>query len=215
MIPFGQSAFLGRRRISLIPEVIAAILQTIEAGWAVARLRSEVRREADEVTITECLRDGMRVALDSFPWRGQLIVSPGTESRSREGLTKPDGRTDIPLYLVQIFLQTNEHDPHAIVECKRVSADSAHLAREYVLHGVDRFRAGKYSRNHDVGFMAGYVLSGTAAGAVQRINGYLSRRGRHTEILAAQTNSDSVWKSQHRRPQQRLVALRHVMLRFG
>ena len=67
--------------------------------------------------MTERLRDGMRIALKNSPWK-QIMVLPGTESRSKSNVMLPDGRTDIPLAFVEIFLRTQEHDPHAIIECK-------------------------------------------------------------------------------------------------
>ena len=36
----------------------------VEAGWDLARQREEVHSGADEIAITECLRDGMRDALE-------------------------------------------------------------------------------------------------------------------------------------------------------
>jgi len=128
-------------------------------------------------------------------------------------MTRPDGRTDIPLYLLQVYAQTSEHDPHAIVECKRLSAGSTRLAREYVLQGIDRFRARKYSQNHDHGFMAGYVQSGEAAEVVALINAYLIRRKRHSELLTPQATE--MWVSKHSRVQQAFITLYHMMLCFA
>jgi hypothetical protein len=149
-IPFRQLAAVGRNFIDLSPEVTAAILWTLEAGWEIARERTEVRTEAREVAMTECLRDGMREALNKgrLLWRRTMIVLPGTESRSRSCMTMPDGRTDIPLLLIPIFRRSGEHDPHAIVECKRIAERDATLVREYVTEGIDRFCTGKYASSH-------------------------------------------------------------------
>ncbi len=94
--------------------------------------------------VTECLRDGMRHALSGkrLPWSRTMIIVPGAESRSKTGMTIPDGRTDIPVYLAQVFSSTGEHDPYAIIECKRVAAGDSTLAREYVTEGIDRFCTG-------------------------------------------------------------------------
>lgn len=111
--------------------------------------------------MTERLRDGMRSELKSkgHPWGKTLVVLPGTESRSDGAVVIPDGRTDIPLMLIEVFLRTQEHDPHAIIECKRIIGSDTHLCREYVVEGVDRFRTGKYGQNHAFGFMVGYPLA--------------------------------------------------------
>lgn len=192
-----------------------ALIRTVEAGWALALTRDEVTPDADEVTITECLRDAMRVALvqNRLPWRRTMIVAPGTESRSQPGMTAPDGRTDIPLYLTKVFARSGEHDPHAIIECKRVVEGDARLAREYVREGIDRFRSGRYSGNHSRGFMVGYVLAGTPSGAVSDINAYLARKARHTEALATSTLMPAGWDSTHPRPaDDSTITLHHAML---
>jgi hypothetical protein len=185
IIPFNQPTAVGRAFINLVPEFIVAILRTVEAGWDIAREREEVHPGANEVVITECLRDGMRNALDErrFPWCEMMIVAPGTESRSYAGMTRPDGRTDIPLFLIPVFSWSREHDPHAIIECKRVAAGDSHLTREYVVEGIDRFCKGKYAENHGKGFMAGYVVSGAPAEVVEGINHYLDGKGRLAERL--------------------------------
>lgn len=107
--------------------------------------------------MTERLRDGMRSAVKNASWN--LIILPGTESRSKSSVLLPDGRTDIPLMMIEVFSRTQEHDPHAIIECKRIAGSDTHLCREYVVEGIDRFASGKYGENHAVGFMVGYVLS--------------------------------------------------------
>jgi hypothetical protein len=182
-----------------------------------ARKRTEIHSAANEVTMTECLRDGMRDALvrNRLPWRKTMIVAPGTESRSRPGMTAPDGRTDIPLFLTGVFAHSGEHDPHAIIECKRVAEDNAHLVREYIVEGVDRFRTGKYAENHGRGFMLGYVLSGTPKGVVRAINNYLIGRSRSVEVLdaASLTGVCENWVSRHSRTSgANAITLHHAML---
>ena len=200
-IPYEAPAPLGREFIELAPEVVAAILLTLVAGWQHACDFNDVNAQAGEVLMTERLRDGMRSKLNSkeTPWK--MMVLPGTESRSSSAVLLPDGRTDIPLMLIEVFLRTQEHDPHAIIECKRVAGSDAHLCREYVVEGVDRFRTGKYGQNHALGFMVGYVLSGTAVEAADGVNAYLKRVSRNAEHLAPSDICEEVlsWASQHAR----------------
>jgi hypothetical protein len=207
-IPFYGSPSIGQP-IDLAPEVAEAILRTMELGWEVAKKRSEVNAGAQEVIITECLRDGMRTALKlrKLPWRRSMIVLPGTESRSMSALM-PDGRTDIPILYVEIFLRLGQHDPHAIIECKRIAADDSNLVREYVKEGVDRFCTGKYSGNHSKGFMAGYVLSGTRIDAVAKINDFLTKHARVPERLISANGR--YWLSQHPRQNQTEIQLNHA-----
>jgi len=215
-LPLGQSAAIGRAFIDLSPELILAVVRTVEAGWPIALARPEVTPEAGEVAITECLREAMRIALvqQRFPWRKTMIVAPGTESRSRPSMVSPDGRTDIPLFLTRVFARSGEHDPHVILECKRVAEGDASLAREYVVEGIDRFRTGKYAENHRRGFMIGYLLSGSAQGVVETINRYLSGRSRHPEALApsAVGVAPAAWESEHPRTGGGPIALHHAML---
>ncbi len=219
-IPFDQSSAVYRTLINLRPEIATAILRTMEAGWEIARQRPEVHAGTKEVEVTECLRDGMRTALRTkrLPWRRTMVVLPGTESRSQAHITTPDGRTDIPLFLIRIFVRSGEHDPHAIIECKRVAEGNPGLTREYVVEGIDRFRRGKYSRNHSTGFMAGYVIAGNPARIVAGINRYLRSRGRDQEDLdlSGFAGINWVWTSQHpRAAPSSPIDLHHAMLVIG
>lgn len=215
-LPLGQSTAVGRAFIDLSPELTLAVVRTVEAGWPIALARPEITPQADEVTITECLRDAMRAALvqHRLPWRKTMIVAPGTESRSRTGMVSPDGRTDIPLFLTRIFARSGEHDPHVILECKRVAEGDAGLAREYVVEGIDRFSTGKYAENHRRGFMIGYLLSGSAQGVVEAVNRYLAGRSRHAEALGPSGVGIALaaWESKHPRSSGGPIALHHAML---
>lgn len=195
---------MGREFIELAPEVTAAILLTLLAGWKHASSFADVNAQAGEVLMTERLRDGMRSELKSrrLPWGKMLVVLPGTESRSNSAVMIPDGRTDISLMLWEVFWRTQEHDPHAIIECKRIAGSDTHLCREYVVEGVDRFRSGKYGQNHAVGFMVGYLLSGTAVEAADGINAYLTRTSRKAEHLKPADVAKGMlsWESRHGRP---------------
>lgn len=180
----------------------------------------DVNARAGEVLMTERLRDGMRSMLKSrkCPWKNTLIVLPGTESRSITDVVLPDGRTDIPLMLIKVFLRTQEHDPHAIIECKRIAGSDTHLCREYVIEGIDRFATGKYGENHAVGFMVGYVLSSTAAKSADGVNAYLKRVSRTTEHLEPGDVYDDApsWESEHARPKPRsAIRLHHAFLEFS
>ncbi|WP_149195610.1 hypothetical protein [Luteimonas suaedae] len=213
-IPYDAPAPLGKEFIELAPEVTAAILLTLLAGWERAVASIDVRADAGEVLITERLRDGMRstLKLEGLPWAKTMVILPGAESRSSAAVV-PDGRTDIPVMLIEIFVRTQEHDPHAIIECKRIAGSDTHLCREYVVEGIDRFCTGKYSHNHAIGFMAGYVISGTTDEAVSGVNAYLSRTSREPEHLSlADACEAPTLISKHIRLSSSLVTLHHVFL---
>lgn len=202
-----------------IPEHCEAILKLLCAGWRRALTFPNAHAEAGEVPITECLRTGMREALAEMPayWRRNLTVLPGTESRSSTAVSTPDGLTDIPIFLQDIREKYDEHDPHAIIECKRVAGNDADLCRLYVVEGIDRFDSGKYAGSHSVGFMTGYLLSGDADAAVMGINRYLTRTRRGREHLQSSTAIDEpwVWSSRHPRPSRTTpIDLHHAFLGF-
>ena len=196
-IPYDQPTPLNATFIELAEDIVAAILITVAEGWQLAVQSDGVHAEAGEVAMTERLRDGMRMVLKSkdHPWGKELMILPGTESRSSPSVLLPDGRTDIPIVTLNVFLRTQEHDPHAILECKRIAGTDTHLCREYVLEGMDRFRSGKYGANHAFGFMVGYVLTGTLTDAVNGINAYLTRQTRSSETLV-RADGDA-WGSDH------------------
>jgi hypothetical protein len=218
-IPYESSGAVGRDFIKLGPEIIAAILLTLQSGWIESGV-TVAHSVVGEVEITERLRDGMRAALKTgqLPWSKSFLIAPGTESRSSLDIITPDGRTDIPVYLIEVFLRYGEHDPHAIVECKRIDGADAHLCRQYVVEGVDRFRSGKYAENHAAGFMAGYLLRGDAFQAAGGINAYLSRAARAAEHLFASdiVHEPAFWRSGHARSISRpAIDLHHVLLEFS
>lgn len=215
-IPYETPSALGREFIELGPEVVAVILLTLVSGWEKACATEDVNANAGEVLMTERLRDGMRNALNNSRRKGIMMVLPGTESRSKSSVMLPDGRTDIPLSIVEIFLRTNEHDPHAIIECKRIAGSDTHLCREYVVEGMDRFIQEKYGENHAIGFMVGYVLSGAPSESADGINAYLKRVSRPADRLAAtNVRDESIWQSQHARPRPSMpIHLHHAFLGF-
>jgi hypothetical protein len=214
-IPYDAPGFLLGDFIELAADVSAAILQTVSQGWERAIASADFDLDSGEVALTERLRDGMREALKSLPWSQMFAVLAGMESRSSKAVLIPDGRTDIPIFVIGIFLRRDVHDPHAIVECKRIEGSDTHLCREYVVEGIDRFRTGKYGANHAVGFMVGYLLSGTADESVSGINTYLTRCARESERLQLMEFAAKAfcWASEHSRAAgSSPIALRHTFL---
>ena len=217
-LPFDVTATAGRQFINLRPDIATAVLRTVKAGWMLALQSSNVNTGAGEVEITERLRDGMRCALDSgmLPWK-TMVVLPGTESRSRPDVLLPDGRTDISIQCIEIFVHFRVHDPHAIIECKRVAGRDAHLRREYVVAGIDRFQTGKYSENHSTGFMVGYLIAGDANAAALGVNRYLNFKSRCDETLKLSNliSESWAWGSCHPRTTNSSIELHHAFLAFA
>ena len=217
-VPFDVPTNNGRQFIDLTSEITTTIMRTVEAGWTLALQSPDIGADAGEVAMTERLRDGMRSALKSgqFLWGSTMVVLPGTESRSRPEVRVPDGRTDIPIMLIQIFFRFGEHDPHAIIECKRIAGGNSRLCREYVVEGMDRYRSGKYAGNHSTGFMVGYLIAGSVVDAVGDINNYLNDRSRQNENLKRSNliSEPWVWSSSHPRSGTSPIEIHHAFLKI-
>lgn len=218
-IPADNTTRVGAGLIVLRESVAINILATIKEGWCLASSRLDVHASSYEVDITERLRDCMRKALKAKEKPGQrtLIVLPGTESRSSPAVLRPDGRTDIPIMVTEVFQEHGDHDPHLVIECKRLSGADASLCREYVVSGVDRFTSGKYGRDHQIGFMVGYLVSGTAQLAVDGVNRYLTNKGRDAERLRSSKLVPTCWVLTSTHPRSRCttdINLHHTHLRL-
>ncbi len=216
-LPIDVPVVAGRPFVTLAREIVAGILRIVEDGWARTLASSDVGADNGEVEITERLREGMREAANARKIEIRLVVLPGTESRSRPGILRPDGRTDIPLLVIEIFLRYGEHDPHAVIECKRVAGSRADLCRAYVVEGIDRFRSGKYSGNHATGFMIGYLVAGDANSAVLGINRYLEGKSRVADSLdrSSLVAASWAWQSVHLRSGGLSIELHHAFLAFA
>ena len=217
--PSSRPVALGRRFIDIHDDRCATILQILEAGWEQASGAPDVHAGTGEVEITECLRKGMRAALaaKTAGWCRKMTVLPGTESSSSRNVPRPDGLTDIPVFFSDVREEYDEHDPHAIVECKRIAGNQADLCRLYVAEGIDRFVTGKYAENHAAGFMAGYLLSDDAQAAAEGVNRRLARTGRRPERLERSTLRDSpcARSSRHPRPAPaEPITLHHTFFRL-
>ena len=194
-----------------------ALLRMLIAGWKQALQNSALHSGLGEVEMTEHLRGGMRETLRYMAWNKEITVAPGTQSVSGAAGMRPDGLTDIAFYFRHIREDYDEHDPHAIVECKRVSGNDARLCRMYVVDGIHRFAIGQYASKHAFAFMAGYLLAGRMEEAVGSINGYIERHRDLSEVLYPSTDLDhpQAWHSQHARPKPlRPVEICHVILGF-
>lgn len=198
----------------------ATILRTIGRGWRTALARTAARPGMPEVELNEMLRDGMRDAVEPrLRGRGpRMLVAGGTETRSAPDVLAPDGRTDIPLHFLSLLEELHIHEPHAIIECKRVDGGNTRLCREYVVSGIDRFVHGQYGARHVAGFMAGYVESGSVGRAVGGINGFLGRKDRRDEQLGPARGLGKQWVRSSRHPRTGGPApmiLHHAFLEFG
>ena len=213
-----RGAFVGRQPIDL-SEWYDVILCLLDRGWTRAAVCQGRNAHSDERSLTEYLRNGMREELGAgvSEWCKRMTILRGTESKSVSSPLKPDGLTDIPVYLHDIRERYDDHEPHAIIECKRVTERCARLVRLYVSKGIDRFRSGQYACNHRAGIMVGYVLEGSVEGLVAKINKRLRRIRRNSESLqqSSVVRARSAWVSFHPRPEPLIaIELHHTFLTF-
>ena len=173
-LPTDVPAATGRPFIDLAREIVAAIMRIVEEGWNVAVATSSVAADDGEVEMTERLRDGMRETANRRALGMRLVVLPGTESRSGPGRVRPDGRTDVSILVIEVFLRFGDHDPHAIIECKRSSSASVSLAptRDCVASTFSKVSIvsdrGNTAQDMATGFMIGYLVTGSANGCSAR-----------------------------------------------
>ena len=202
--------------VDLGHDVCATLLELVREGWRIARERDWVTPEMYEVPITEQLRDAMRELVER-PSLLHLTIRAGTETRSKECILDPDGRTDMSVFLTNLRERyPKEHDHHGIIECKRVAGHDSDLCRLFVTKGIDRFVTGKYSSSHATGFMVGYVVQGSIDLALSRINRQLRKRKRASEQLAGCRVLSDHWtrSSSHPRHQNSDIDLHHAFLDF-
>lgn len=198
--------------LDLADEVVVVILRAIQEGWRVAsaRLGRDALPVSCEIRTTNRLRDGMRQAIDAS--RTRLRVLPGTEVIPCADAPRAVGLTDIPI----IVRCLDGHEPHAIIECKRIRGDDPDLCRLYVVQGIDRFRHGKYGADHAQDFMVGYVFQSEIGGAVAGINRYLTGRRREAESLTDSNVLAASWVRQschvRKRKRKRPIRLHHAFL---
>ncbi len=216
----GSSDILAPEPLDIGRDRVATILRTIERGWQLARVGPGIQPGVPENELNECLRDGMRAAVElRTGGRGpRMQVLTSAQTRSGPHVRTPDGVPDIPLCFPAILEAYHEHDPHTLIECKRIDGGDRRLCREYVREGIDRFVSGQYGARHLVGFMAGYLDAGDANLATEEINRYLADWNRHDDVLGPSTEVKADWarSSRHARAAPDApIDLHHAFLAFN
>ena len=218
-VPTGFSSAGERGIADIYKSVPLTILCLMKHGWEKAVAKSTVNSDLEEVKITARFREGMIEVLKDglFHLGREILVARGTETSSHKDPYRATGLSDIAIYFTGIREKLDDHEPQAIVECKRISAKGSDLARLYVVEGINRFRDGKYAGDLPYGFMVGYLLCGDVDSAVRLINHHLENRGRTSEGLATSSLIEEAWArySRHPRPEiGRDIHCHHAFLGF-
>ena len=195
----------GPPNVDLASGQVLTILGAIANGWRAAIRNHELTPAIVEKKMTRWLIGGMRRCIKD---RGTTIAR-GTET--------PRGNVpDICISFRRLREELGEHEPHAVVECKKVAGNDSTLCRRYVRHGIDRFASRKYGARSQYGFMVGYVVAGSAAGCVDGINRYLARHKSESDCLEpdALPTAFPVWLSRHVRKPLSPIEIKHQFLGF-
>lgn len=130
---------VGARRdgsVSLAGATIIAVLRAIQLGWraAVDVAEGDAAVLSQELPMTHRLCAAMGRVVDSSQDQYPMRITPGTVVIPSEDAPRLVGLTDISIYLNGL----PGHDPHAIIECKRVHGGDRKLCRLYASPGNPR-----------------------------------------------------------------------------
>lgn len=178
MIPYDEPIVVGAPQFSLGPQIVRTAMSLQIRGWEIALASGEVSSDSPERVLAGRLKTGMAQALKELGVQAYVQEAVGT--RSAKAPPDADGEADLALWFYASF---DDNDPHLIIECKRVDEGDAHLIREYVNEGIDRFVKGHYRPGENGCFMTGFVIGGDAEGIAKRINAYLVKKGRPACVL--------------------------------
>ena len=133
-----------------------------------------------------------------------------------EGTAYSRGRIDIAVFLDQ------DRDTYLAYECKRLNErredGRRSLAGEYVMDGLSRFIAGRYSENLPVGCMLGYVLDGKVAFAASSVRSKIVELGQDVALIVGPEDDIAIGQavrfySRHRREcTDGAIEVRHALL---
>ena len=135
--------------------------------------------------------------------------------RTPQGAAYSKGRIDVAVFLNQ------DRDRYLAYECKRlndVREDGRRsLAGEYVMEGLSRFVAERYSENLPVGCMLGYVLDGDVAYAASSVRERIVACRRKIALIGQPKDEAAVgvatrFSSRHRRQDDGEIEVRHALL---
>jgi hypothetical protein len=198
MIPYDDPAALCSPLLSIGPQIVRTALELQERGWQIALLQGGFHAASTERLLAGHLKTGMVAAVKEIGVFAIIQEAVGTRS-SREP-PEADGEADIALWFYRSF---DHNDPHLLVECKRVDEANNFLIREYVNEGIDRFLKGHYRPGENGCFMTGFVIRGSPKGIVNRVNKYLTKKGRigcHLKHDPAHADIGFVFTSNHAEP---------------
>ncbi|BAY89816.1 MULTISPECIES: hypothetical protein [unclassified Tolypothrix] len=156
MLPLDDSGAVGQPSFIKRYDIIATVLDLIQAAWIQVCQKPEINTKSDEETIAGALHNEMWVEKERRGINGPPIIDNEAATRRSDKSFKPDGFIDFKM------IYSWDREDYFGIECKRVSSTKPdrNLATKYVLEGVKRFVVGTYSIGHDYAAMLGFVIDG-------------------------------------------------------
>lgn len=191
------------RSVELAQGQVQTVLKAIADGWEAAAENDALEATLGERKMTRWLIGGIRRTMRDLG----MTVARGTET--------PEGNVpDICINFQRLREEEDEHEPHVVVECKRVAGSDSDLCGRYVRQGMSRFTEAKYGKRRSHGFMVGYLTSGSVVDAVAGVNVYLTRHWSETDRLeqAHILASLEAWQSHHSRSHEAPIVIMHQFL---
>ena len=165
---FGAPALLA---LELSPEIERTVLQLVVDGferWKVGGFKRFGDYE-DHYTarLVACMKEIRRERNTSLVPRFQHVE---LSDAMLEGLEDPAHAPHIDMV---VSSDAFAEDVYLSIECKRLAPGD--LARLYVVCGIDRFVRGYYGAKAQSGAMVGYIVNGTSAAVLARVNSQVAR----------------------------------------
>ena len=179
----------GRDAASLVLEdVVATVLNIVYHAWPHVVSGGKVGPGDEEDDITDVLRWEMDVEKLRRKPVPQLRFEREAQSDLPDKIRK-HGYIDV--YVIYSF----EQREYLAIECKRVADSDRTLIWRYVTQGViDRFVAGKYSLEHPLATMVGYVCDGESGEVAKQVGKSLCGYDRQKTAMS----EDWLWSSEER-----------------
>ncbi|PHM06214.1 hypothetical protein [Nostoc sp. 'Peltigera malacea cyanobiont' DB3992] len=154
MLPLDDSGAVGQPSFIQRYDIIATVLDIIQAAWIKVCQKPEINTQSDEDTIAGALHNEMWAEKQRRGIHGPPRIENEAATRRSDKSLKPDGFIDF-----KMVYSWNIEDYFGL-ECKRISSTKPDrdLATKYVLEGVKRFVVGTYSIGHDYAAMLGFVI---------------------------------------------------------
>ncbi|BCL33612.1 hypothetical protein [Nostoc sp. MS1] len=172
MLPLDDSGAVGEPSFIQRYDIIATVLDLIQAAWIKVCQKPEINTQSDEDTIAGALHNEMWAEKKRRGIHGPPRIENEAATRRSDKSLKPDGFIDF-----KMVYSCNSLEDYFGIECKKISSTKPDrdLATKYVLEGIKRFIVGTYSLGHDYAAMLGFVIDGKVSECISLICARLNK----------------------------------------